>query len=83
MNLLPKEEKEALKKAQLKGHINTKYPSVDADKLFSILSECIGEIQPTGADDNHPNPFLKFRIDSDFMKVFISSIIEKYNKTDK
>lgn len=76
-NLMNTEES---KKQRLISHINTKYPSVDCDKLYSILNENIKEILPSGPDDNHPNPFFKFPIESDFIKVFVSSIIEKYNK---
>ena len=69
-----------VRKKQVMAHLQKKYPSVDAEKLFAILETNIKEIQPTGPDANHPNPFLKFAIDSDFIKVFVSSIIEAYNK---
>jgi len=62
------------------AHISKKSPSVDTEKLFAILATNIAAITTTGPDNNHPNPFLKFPIDSDFMKVFISSVIEDYNK---
>lgn len=68
------------KKAQLIEHLYRKYPSVDAEKVFNIIETNIKKIIPTGPDDNHPNPSLKFSIDSDFMKSFIISTIEAYNK---
>ena len=67
-------------RAGLIAHIAKKSPSVDTEKLFAILETNIAAITTTGPDNNHPNPFLKFPIDSDFIKVFISSVIEAYNK---
>lgn len=55
------------------NHLKTKYPNLDIDNIFELFDKEIEDIKPTGPDDNHPNPEVRFPIDSDLTKnVFIS-----------
>jgi hypothetical protein len=65
---------------RFKTFIKGKYPELDVDVIFDVINNEVGEIQMTGPDDNHPNPFLKFSIESHFMKNFIVSVIDKLSK---
>lgn len=64
-------------------HIQEKKEFVNVRSLFNIIDEELKEIKHTGPDDNHPNPFLKMEMDSDFVKLFIASIIEKYEQENQ
>jgi len=61
-------------------HLETKDYDINIPMLFDIIDKEVAEIKVTGPDDNHPNPFLKFPASSDFMKSFITAVINKYEK---
>jgi hypothetical protein len=65
---------------RFRNHIKGKYPDVDVDRLFDLVDKEVDEIELTGPDDNHPNPFLKFPIGSQMTKNFIISILDKFAK---
>ncbi len=67
------------------NHLKNKYTTVDVDKVLGLLADAVSQIKPTGPDDNHPNPEIKFPIDSDLFKDVLISVINKLetNKNQK
>ena len=66
---------------RFRNHIKNNHPDFDGvDRLFDLVDAEVGEIQVTGPDDNHPNPFLKFQIGSQMTKNFILCVVEKFLK---
>ncbi len=65
---------------RFRAHIKGKYPDMDVDRLFDLVDKEVGEIEMTGPDDNHPNPFLKFPIGSQMTKNFIIVVLDKFLK---
>lgn len=74
---------EEQKNERFKAHIQEKYPDLDVDMVFGVIDQEVGEIEMTGPDDNHPNPFMKFPIGSQFSKAFISSVVDRVLKETK
>lgn len=70
------EEKESRFVAHLKG----KYTNINVDEVLEAINKEISEIKVTGPDDNHPNPELKFPIDSQLVKMVFISVIDKLSK---
>jgi len=79
-NLATMAMSEEQKDERFKSHIKGKYPNIDIDRLFEVIDNEIKEIQVTGPDDNHPNPFLKIPISSHMTKNIITSVIDKFLK---
>lgn len=60
--------------------VKNKFPDLEVDKILDIINQEVSDIQFTGPDDNHPNPFLKFPIDSQMTKHFILKVISEFIK---
>ncbi len=72
------EELEERFRNHIKGKFTGKFTNIEVDKLFDLIDKEVSEIQMTGPDDNHPNPYMKFPIGSQMTKNFIISVVEKY-----
>lgn len=73
---LSEEEKER----RFVNHMKQKYEDIDVDKAVQIINEQVSQIQATGPDDNHPNPFMTFPIGSQMVKNIIIKVLDEYNK---
>jgi len=79
-NLQSMGQSEEAKRGRLIAYIQDKHQSINVNTLFDVFDEQRKEIKHTGPDDNHPNPYHKMEIDCDFLKLFMASIIEEYEK---
>ena len=61
-------------------HIKLKFPNLDVVKINNLIEEEIGKIKLSGPDDNHPNPRMKFPLDSDLTKMLVMAVINELNK---
>lgn len=68
---------------RFRSHIKGKFSNIDVDKLFDIIDKEVKEIEMTGPDDNHPNPYMKFPIGSQMTKNFIISVLDKFTKENE
>jgi hypothetical protein len=82
-NLASMDMTDEQKAARFKSHIKGKYPDMEVDAIFEVIENEVKEIEMTGPDDNHPNPFFKFPIGSDMTKNFIISIVSKLQKKEE
>ena len=71
---------EASKEATFVNHLKNQKPELDVDMVMDVINKELSEIKMIGPDDNHPNPFMKFPIDSQMVKAFIVNIVEKVLK---
>jgi len=65
---------------RFKAHMKEKYQDLDVDKVVELIDDEINSMVVTGPDDNHPNPFMKFPVDSQLTKNLIICIIDKFIK---
>jgi hypothetical protein len=65
------------KEARFVAYLKNQKPELDVDMVMSVINKELSEIKKVGPDDNHPNPFMKFPIDSQMVKAFILNIIEQ------
>ena len=68
---------EADKEARFVAYLKNQKPELDVDMVMSVIDKELSEIKKTGPDDNHPNPFRKFPIDSQLIKAFIVNVVEQ------
>lgn len=68
------------RKAGFITHLKGKYPEMDVDNLFDIIEKEVNSITLTGPDDNHPNPYFKFKVNSDLIKSVIFACVNKYEE---
>ena len=68
------------KEARFVTHLKGKYTNINVDEVLEAINKEISEIKVTGPDDNHPNPELKFPIDSQLVKMVFVSVIDKLSK---
>lgn len=64
------------------AHLRGKYPNVDIDAVLEVFEGEIAKVKPTGPNDDHPNPEMKFAVDSQLTKEIFISVISKLNKND-
>lgn len=62
------------------NHLKDKYPNVDVDNVLSVFDSEIAKVKQTGPDDNHPNPELRFPIDSQLSQEILISVINKFGQ---
>jgi hypothetical protein len=66
---------------QFKNFLVKRYDNLDIDKLVGLINHAIESIEPKGPTDNeHPNPFLKFKLSDDIIKTIIANIVSEYIK---
>ena len=61
-------------------HLKKKYPEIDIDTVLNLFDEEVKLIRPFGPDDDHPNPEIRYPIDSDLTKNVFISLLDKINK---
>ena len=71
---------EADKEARFLAYLKNQKPELDVDMVINVINNELSEIKNTGPDDNHPNPFRKFPIDSQMFKAFIVNVVEEVLK---
>ena len=67
------------KKEQFLNHAKSKLPEIDVDRALKILADQVATIKLDGPVDDHPNPYMKFRIDSDLVKMLVCNVLKEYN----
>ena len=55
-----------------------KHKTVDVELLMELIQIELDGMKLTGPDDNHPNPFMLFPIDSQLVKGLIIKVTEEY-----
>jgi hypothetical protein len=74
----------AQRRQGLIAHINKQYSGIDGEKLCNIVDAEVEKIKLSGPEEamnEHPNPFMKMKPDSDLFKAIIASVINEYQKT--
>jgi hypothetical protein len=74
---------EKQKEDRFMDHLKATYPDANVEEIVGVLTQEIGKIEMSGPDDNHPNPFLKFPIDSQFVKMIVVSVVNELDKIKK
>lgn len=74
---------EAQKDERFTDFLKSQHPDMNVDEILVVVNEELGKLELTGPDDDHPNPEMKFPINSHIVKRIIFSIIRELNELNK